>query len=136
MTVAPSLLPDDPGEAARLGRPTMRTRQILVAAARLMERDGYEAVSLQALAEEDSVSVGPIYRYFGNKQDLLPVIVQMLDTIAGQVPAAVTAGCPPTPLNGSRRLSPPTARSSLTTARLQFRHIANQTLLAHKAVQK
>ena len=112
MTVAPPLLPDDPGEAALLVRTTMRTRQVLVATARLMERDGSQAASMQAFAEEASASVGLIYRYFGNKQDLLlAVIVQMLETIAEQVPAAVTAAGPD-PVERSRRRAPRTAGHS------------------------
>lgn len=82
----------DPGTAAREVRTTLRTRQLLSAAARLMERDGSHAVSMQALAEEASVSVGLIYRYFGNKQDLLlAVIVEVLDAFDTRVPAAVDA---------------------------------------------
>ena len=57
-----------------------------------MERDGSHAVSMQALAEEASVSVGLIYRYFQNKQDLLlAVIVQVLDAFAVEVPQALQA---------------------------------------------
>jgi len=62
------------------------------AAARLMERDGSHAVSMQALADEAGVSVGLIYRYFGGKDELLlAVIVNVLDAFASRVPAAVAA---------------------------------------------
>jgi AcrR family transcriptional regulator len=82
----------DPGEAARAVRANLRTRQLLSAAARLMERDGSHAVSMQALADEASVSVGLIYRYFGNKQDLLlAVIVEVLENFGNRVPDAVEA---------------------------------------------
>ena len=84
--------PEDPGAAARAARTTLRERQLLGAAARLMERDGSHAVSMQALADEASVSVGLIYRYFDNKQDLLlAVIVQVLDAFAAEVPQALEA---------------------------------------------
>ena len=84
-------------EAARQARASLRSRQLLDAAARLMERDGSEAVSMQALAAEAGVSVGLIYRYFGSKDDvLLAVIVDVLDAFGSQVPAAVEgAGADP-----------------------------------------
>lgn len=71
-----------------------RRAELLAAAARLMERDGSHAVSMQAVAEEAGVSVGLIYRYFGGKEDLvLAVIVDVLEAFAERVPAAVaTAG--------------------------------------------
>src|SRR4051794_41782337 len=57
-----------------------------------MERDGSQAVSMQAVAAEAGVSVGLIYRYFGGKDDLLlAVIVGVLDAFATRVPEAVEA---------------------------------------------
>lgn len=77
-------------DAARQARAATRSRQLLDAAARLMEREGSGAVSMQALAAEAGVSVGLIYRYFGSKDDvLLAVIVDVLDAFATEVPAAV-----------------------------------------------
>lgn len=82
----------DPAAAARHARAQHRSAQLLDAAARLMERDGSHAVSMQAVAAEAGVSVGLIYRYFGGKDDLLlAVIVGVLDSFATQVPAAVEA---------------------------------------------
>jgi AcrR family transcriptional regulator len=67
-----------------------RRTQLLQAAARLMERDGSQAVSMQAVAAEAGVSVGLIYRYFGGKDDLLlAVIVDVLESFAMEVPRAV-----------------------------------------------
>lgn len=83
-------LPRDPAEAARQARTQQRVGQLLTAAARLMERKGSHAVSMQAVADEAGVSVGLIYRYFGGKDDLLlAVIVHVLETFAAEVPAAV-----------------------------------------------
>ncbi|MBE9375982.1 TetR/AcrR family transcriptional regulator [Saccharopolyspora sp. HNM0983] len=83
---------NDPGEAARAARAAWRSRQLLDAAATLMEREGFQGVSMQALAEEAEVSVGLIYRYFGGKDELLlAVIVDVLDTISTRVPEAVAA---------------------------------------------
>ncbi|MET8800249.1 TetR/AcrR family transcriptional regulator [Nocardia sp. NPDC004568] len=80
----------DPQEAARNALAQSRSRQLLDAAARLMEREGSEAVSMQALATEAGVSVGLIYRYFGNKDDvLLAVITDVLDAFSAKVPIAV-----------------------------------------------
>lgn len=79
-------------DAARQLRARWRTGQLLAAAARLMEREGFHTMSMQALADEAAVSVGLIYRYFGGKQDLLlAVILDVLDAFAEQVPAAVAA---------------------------------------------
>ena len=90
-TVAPLTEPD-PHEAARLTRAQRRSQQLLGAAARLMERDGSQAVSMQAVAEEAGVSVGLIYRYFGGKDELLlAVIVDVLDEFATRVPEAIEA---------------------------------------------
>jgi AcrR family transcriptional regulator len=84
--------PLDPAVAARQARAEQRSAQLLDAAARLMERDGLHAVSMQAVATEAGVSVGLIYRYFGGKDDLLlAVIVGVLDSFATEVPAAVEA---------------------------------------------
>src|SRR5438093_5052777 len=84
--------PFDPAEAAQRARTEQRTAQLLDAAARLMERDGTNAVSMQAVAAEAGVSVGLIYRYFGGKDDLLlAVIVGVLDSFARHVPPAIEA---------------------------------------------
>ena len=80
----------DPDAAARQKRAEHRSAQLLEAAARLMERDGSQAVSMQAVAGEAGVSVGLIYRYFGGKDDLLlAVIVDVLDAFATKVPQAI-----------------------------------------------
>jgi AcrR family transcriptional regulator len=77
-------------EAVRAVRTEWRTRQLLGAAARLMEREGFHGVSMQALADEAGVSVGLIYRYFGGKEDvLLAVIVNVLNAFRERVPEAI-----------------------------------------------
>lgn len=85
----------DPDAATRRTRAEQRSEQLLVAAARLMERSGSQAVSMQALAEEAGVSVGLIYRYFDSKDDLLlAVIVNVLNSLAERVPAAIETAEP------------------------------------------
>lgn len=82
----------DPAEAAQRARAEQRTLQLLDAAAKAMERDGTNAVSMQAVAAEAGVSVGLIYRYFDSKDDLLlAVIVGVLDSFAAEVPVAIEA---------------------------------------------
>lgn len=79
-----------PAEAARAARSDVRTRQLLRAAAHLMARNGAHDVSMKAIADEAGVSVGLIYRYFGNKQDLVQaVIVGVLDDMARLISAAI-----------------------------------------------
>jgi len=90
MAIDTSAVADDPAQAARQTRAERRSEQLLLAAARLMERDGSQGVSMQAVAEEAGVSVGLIYRYFGGKDDLLlAVIVDVLETFSTAVPAAI-----------------------------------------------
>jgi len=92
---APLTAQPDPDDAARRARAAHRSRQLLDAAARLMEREGSEAVSMQALAGEAGVSVGLIYRYFGSKDDvLLAVITDVLDAFADAVPTAIEGAGP------------------------------------------
>lgn len=82
----------DPQTAARDARAQQRSQQLLAAAARLMERDGSQAVAMQAVAAEAGVSVGLIYRYFGGKDDLvLAVILNVLDDFAQHVPTVIDA---------------------------------------------
>ncbi|MFE3572592.1 TetR/AcrR family transcriptional regulator [Bacillus subtilis] len=85
----------DPDEAARAARTRSRNQQLLSAAARLMEREGFSNVSMQALATEAGVSVGLIYRYFGGKHDLLlATILGIVDDLATRIPAAVLSAGP------------------------------------------
>jgi AcrR family transcriptional regulator len=99
----------DADTAARRARAASRSTQLLNATARLMERDGSQAVSMQAIAEEAGVSVGLIYRYFGGKEELLlAVITHVLDIFATQIPAASTLPAT-TPSSGWPRRSAPSA---------------------------
>lgn len=80
----------DPDAAAHHTRVQVRSQQLLEAAARLMARDGSEAVSMQSVAREAGVSVGLIYRYFGGKDELLMAVIRnVLDAFSEQVPWAI-----------------------------------------------
>jgi AcrR family transcriptional regulator len=55
-----------------------------------MGKSGFHAMSIQALADAADVSVGLIYQYFGNKEDVLKaVIVDILDSYRDEVPIAI-----------------------------------------------
>ena len=69
-----------------------RRRQILQAATRLMQESGFHAMSMQSVADAANMSVGLIYKYFGNKEDVLrAVIVDILEDFRERVPAAMQA---------------------------------------------
>ena len=69
-----------------------RRRQILAAATTLMQRYGFHAMSMQSVADEARVSVGLIYQYFGNKDDLLRgVVVDILEDFRDEIPKALAA---------------------------------------------
>ena len=78
--------------AARVdARVQRRRRQILEAATHLMQQSGFHAMSMQSVAEEARISVGLIYQYFGNKEDLLRgVIVDILEDFREQIPRAIS----------------------------------------------
>lgn len=53
-----------------------RTRdQILVAARRVFARLGYVNATMSAIAEESGLSLGGLYRYFGNKEDVFESLI-------------------------------------------------------------
>jgi AcrR family transcriptional regulator len=66
----------DAAVAARTALVDTRRRQLLNAAARLLGRAGSHSVSMQNVADEAGVSVGLIYRYFGNKQELVQAVIE------------------------------------------------------------
>lgn len=76
-------------DAVRAVRTDSRRRQVLRAAATVMQRTGFHQMSMQALADEAGVSVGLIYKYFGGKEDvLLATIISILESFRDQlVPA-------------------------------------------------
>lgn len=78
------------GRNTRSERVARRRRQILEAAVELMQERGFHSVSMQSLADRADLSVGLIYQYFGNKDDVLrAVIVDILEDFRDHVPAAL-----------------------------------------------
>jgi AcrR family transcriptional regulator len=95
--VAKSAVAEEPREDARVSARADRVRrrrtEILRAAAELFQETGFHSATTHAVAERAGISVGLIYQYFGNKEDLLQaVIVDILgdfrDLVAPQLEAA------------------------------------------------
>lgn len=77
-------------ERAKEARVEQRRRQLLDAAAEVMQSTGYHAMSMQLLADRADVSVGLIYQYFDGKEDILRALIQdILEDFRSQVPAEV-----------------------------------------------
>ncbi|ELB93162.1 TetR family transcriptional regulator [Rhodococcus wratislaviensis IFP 2016] len=95
MAADPSAMSVD--EAVRAVRADSRRRQILKAAAKVMQHTGFHQMSMQALADEANVSVGLLYNYFGNKEEILrATITAILDAFRDQLePAMAAAGDDP-----------------------------------------
>jgi AcrR family transcriptional regulator len=84
-------------EAVRAARTSLRRRQVLDAAVKVMGQKGFHQTSMQDLAAEANVSVGLIYKYFGGKEDLLlATIVRIQDAFRDQLaPVMEAAGDDP-----------------------------------------
>ncbi len=77
-------------QAARDERVRRRRDEILRAAVQLFQEDGYHSTTTHAVAERAGISVGLIYQYFGNKEDLLrAAIVDILAEFRDRIPAAM-----------------------------------------------
>jgi len=69
-----------------------RKEQILAAAILLFGRDGYHRTTMQDVAAEADVSVGLIYQYFKDKEDLLfAAIGDIFDVYDREIPLAIAA---------------------------------------------
>ena len=70
---------EDPGAGVRLGSRERRrlesTERIVEAAADLIRRDGYGALTMQRLATKLGYAVGALYRYFDSKDALLVAVL-------------------------------------------------------------
>ncbi|BBZ25119.1 TetR family transcriptional regulator [Mycolicibacter hiberniae] len=81
-------------EAATPSTPAQRQRceRILAAAARLGARDGLEAVRMQDVADQASVSIATVYRYYPTKHHLFSAL--LLHYTQAGVPPRRPTGCP------------------------------------------
>ncbi|HUZ19582.1 MAG TPA: TetR/AcrR family transcriptional regulator [Acidimicrobiales bacterium] len=77
-------------EAIRAARASWRRSQIVEAAVRLMEEQGFHQMSVSSLAREAGISVGTIYQYLDSKEDILLLILEdVLRTYAREVPQSM-----------------------------------------------
>lgn len=71
-------------------RAEFRERQIVEAAIRLMQKKGTHSVSMQAIAKSAGVSVGLLYKYFSDKEQIvLAAITRVLEEFRLRIPAAI-----------------------------------------------
>jgi AcrR family transcriptional regulator len=81
-----------------------RTREILAAARKLMERNGLEAVTMEEIAGAAGVAKGTIYLYFPSKDELIrALITQVGEHLLRDLEAIVEA--PSSPLEKIRRVA-------------------------------
>jgi AcrR family transcriptional regulator len=73
-----------------------RRSQIADAATKLFARSGFHNTTMQTVAEVAGISVGNIYNYFADKNDLLYFIIcRILDAYNQEIPAAARRGLTP-----------------------------------------
>jgi AcrR family transcriptional regulator len=81
-----------------------RTREILAAARKLMERNGLDAVTMEEIAGAAGVAKGTIYLYFPSKDELIrALITQVGENLLRDLEAIVEA--PSSPLEKIRRVA-------------------------------
>lgn len=61
---------------AELSRADLRRAQVLEAAAKCFNREGFHGASMASIAAEASMSVGQIYRHFENKEAVIEALVE------------------------------------------------------------
>jgi AcrR family transcriptional regulator len=66
------------GPAARARERFLTRVEIIEAAAGILERDGYDALSMRSIAEELGVKATALYRYVGNRRDLDDILFDHL----------------------------------------------------------
>lgn len=89
-------MPAPPSSRGRTGRPPATSRaQILAAARELIDRDGWDRLTVRRLAAELGIGTTTLYRYVRDREDLL---IQLLNTQAGR------AGRPQLPTEPRKRI--------------------------------
>lgn len=82
-----------PRKRPRQARATSTFDAILEAAARILEKDGFDSVNTNAVAELAGVSVGSLYQYFPTKESILAELLRFNRNILREkVKAAVARG--------------------------------------------
>lgn len=83
---------DNLNAIVRGARAEFREKQIVDAAVDLMQEKGTHSVSMQAIASSAGVSVGLLYKYFSDKEQIvLAAITRVLEDFRSRVPAAIAA---------------------------------------------
>lgn len=73
-----------------------RRGQIIAAAIELFARDGYHVTTIRDIAKLADVSIGTIYQYVSDKEDVLFLtLIEVLDAYQRQVPAAIEGASEP-----------------------------------------
>lgn len=86
----------DVNAVVRGARVEFREKQIVDAAVRLMQTKGSHAVSMQAIAKSAGVSVGLLYKYFSDREQIvLAAITRVLEDFRLRVPAAIEEAVDP-----------------------------------------
>lgn len=75
---------DDTRKTPRQRRAAETVAVILEATAQLLERDGLEGFTTNAVAERAGVSIGAIYRYFPNKRALMLALAERESALHGE----------------------------------------------------
>jgi AcrR family transcriptional regulator len=110
----------------RQARALEKVELILEAAIRLLESDGIEALTTNALAEKAGVSIGTLYQYFPDKNAVLAAIADReMTAMSGKIIEGVQA--PPSADPGSR------IRAILHAVLSTYggRHRAHRMVMAH-----
>lgn len=77
-------------EAIRAARSEWRRKQIIDAATKLLGSRGFHQMSISDLAREANISVGTIYQYVKNKEDILVLVMRdIMDGYRDNVPRAM-----------------------------------------------
>ncbi|MBY6388829.1 TetR/AcrR family transcriptional regulator [Rhodococcus erythropolis] len=93
-----------PGPADQ-GRPQETSQNILNAAAQLLDRDGYQALSTNQIAEQAHLSIGTIYRYFSDKDAIVVAVrARTEDDIMRRLVGALAQGLTLDAVAGARHL--------------------------------
>jgi AcrR family transcriptional regulator len=73
-----------------------RRGQIIAAAIELFARNGYHVTTIRDIAKRADVSIGTIYQYVSDKEDVLFLtLIEVLDAYQRQVPVAIAGASEP-----------------------------------------
>jgi AcrR family transcriptional regulator len=107
--------------------------RILGAATRVLARDGYAQMSTNRIAEEAGVSIGSLYRYFADKDEIFETLrARTSDQVFADLTAAITAAAHQ-PVRAGVRAVVVTLVESLRTHAAVTRALINEVPLGSHA---